>query len=63
FHAGTELKDGQVVTAGGRVLAVSGRASDLPTALQRAYAHIEHIHFEGMHYRHDIGQAYQEQES
>jgi phosphoribosylamine--glycine ligase len=63
FHAGTTLKDDQVVTAGGRVLAVSGRASDLPTALQRAYAHIEHIHFDGMHYRHDIGQAYQEQES
>jgi phosphoribosylamine--glycine ligase len=61
FHAGTALKDEQVVTAGGRVLSVSGYGSDLPTALQRAYAHIEHIRFEGMHYRRDIGHAYQEQ--
>jgi phosphoribosylamine--glycine ligase len=61
FHAGTAVKDEQVVTAGGRVLAVSGRGGDLPTALQRAYAHIEHLHFDGMHYRRDIGRAYQEQ--
>ena len=63
FHAGTALQDGQAVTAGGRVLSVSGRGNDLPTALQRVYAHIEQIRFDGMHYRHDIGQAYQEQES
>jgi phosphoribosylamine--glycine ligase len=61
FHAGTAVKDGQVVTAGGRVLSVSGLGGDLPTALQRAYAHIEHVHFEGMHFRRDIGHAYQEQ--
>ena len=55
FHAGTALENQQVVTAGGRVLAVSGRGESLAVALSRAYRHIEHIHFEGMHYRHDIG--------
>ena len=62
FHAGTAVKDNQVVTAGGRVLAVSAVGGDLPEALRRAYAHIENIHFEGMHYRRDVGQAYQELE-
>lgn len=61
FHAGTVRKDGKVVTAGGRVLSVSGVGRDLPTALRRAYAHIEHIHFEGMHFRRDIGSVFQEQ--
>jgi phosphoribosylamine--glycine ligase len=55
FHAGTALKDGQVVTAGGRVLAISGKGNSLVSALARAYRHIEHIQFEGIHYRHDIG--------
>jgi phosphoribosylamine--glycine ligase len=56
FHAGTSLKDGQVVTAGGRVLAVSGKGDSLASALGCAYRRIEDIHFDGMHYRHDIGQ-------
>jgi phosphoribosylamine--glycine ligase len=60
FHAGTADQHGQIVTAGGRVLAVSGVGADLPTALRRAYAHIKHIHFEGMRCRRDVGQAYQE---
>ncbi|MCX6049320.1 MAG: phosphoribosylamine--glycine ligase, partial [Chloroflexi bacterium] len=55
FHAGTARKQGQIVTAGGRVLAVSGRGDDLATALARAYAGVQQIHFEGMHYRKDIG--------
>ena len=55
FHAGTADKAGQVVTAGGRVLAISGRGADLPTALARAYAGVKQVHFEGMHYRKDIG--------
>ncbi|MCS7061036.1 MAG: phosphoribosylamine--glycine ligase [Anaerolineae bacterium] len=56
FHAGTAVQGGQVVTAGGRVLAVSGLGVDLPTALRRAYAGVSRIHFEGAHYRRDIGQ-------
>jgi phosphoribosylamine--glycine ligase len=57
FHAGTAVRDGQVVTAGGRVLAVTGYGSDRETALNRAYGHIEHLHFEGMQYRRDIGRV------
>jgi phosphoribosylamine--glycine ligase len=63
FHAGTVRADGQTVTAGGRVLSVSGVGRDLPTALRRAYAHIEQIDFEGKHFRRDIGLTYQEQSS
>jgi phosphoribosylamine--glycine ligase len=55
FHAGTSLKGDQIVTAGGRVLAVSALDADLPAALQRAYAAIQDIHFDQMHYRTDIG--------
>jgi phosphoribosylamine--glycine ligase len=55
FHAGTALKDGQLVTAGGRVLAVTAAAEDLRTALDRIYARMETISFEGMQYRRDIG--------
>jgi phosphoribosylamine---glycine ligase len=55
FHAGTSIKEGQFVTAGGRVLAVSAAASELKTALNRIYARLETISFEGMHYRRDIG--------
>lgn len=55
FHAGTALKDGRLVTAGGRVLAVTAAADDLKTALDRIYARMEKIGFEGMQYRRDIG--------
>ena len=55
FHAGTALQDGELVTAGGRVLAVSAVGDELSAALDRAYAGVEHIHFDGMHYRRDIG--------
>jgi phosphoribosylamine--glycine ligase len=55
FHAGTAQHDGAVVTAGGRVLSVSAWGTDLPDAAARAYAHIPHIHFDGMHFRSDIG--------
>ncbi len=57
FHAGTARDGaGHLVTAGGRVLAVSARGRDLAEALLRAYHGVEAIRFEGMHYRHDIGQ-------
>lgn len=55
FHAGTALKDGKYYTNGGRVLGVTALGKDLPEALQKAYAEVEKIHFDGAHYRHDIG--------
>lgn len=56
FHAGTkQADDGRVHTAGGRVLGVTGVGGDLADALQRAYEAIGRIHFDGMHYRRDIG--------
>jgi phosphoribosylamine--glycine ligase len=55
FHSGTAIKDGQFVTAGGRVLSITAVAPDLRTALDKAYAEIENISFEGMQYRRDIG--------
>ncbi len=54
FHAGTALKDGQVVTAGGRVLAVTALGADLRAAVGRAYEAAAKIRFEGVHYRTDI---------
>ena len=54
FHAGTSLKDGQVVTSGGRVLAVTAWGADLPTAVARAYEAAGQIRFEGAHFRKDI---------
>jgi phosphoribosylamine---glycine ligase len=55
FHAGTALSDGRVVTAGGRVLSVTATAASMTDAIARAYAAIERIGFEGMHFRRDIG--------
>src|SRR5262245_42886797 len=55
YHAGTAMRDGQLVTAGGRVLTVVGRAHDYPAAIALAYAGVMPIHFDGMQYRRDIG--------
>ena len=55
FHAGTARRDGALVTAGGRVLGVTAVAETLPQAITRAYEGVKLIHFEGMHYRTDIG--------
>ena len=55
FHSGTKLVGENYVTNGGRVLGVVGLGKDLRTALDRAYGRIEHIDFEGMQYRTDIG--------
>jgi phosphoribosylamine--glycine ligase len=54
FHAGTALKDGRLVTAGGRVLSVAAYGETLQNAVGRAYEAIQYISFEGMHYRKDI---------
>jgi phosphoribosylamine--glycine ligase len=55
FHAGTTLKDGQVVTSGGRVLGVTALGKDLKAALAAAYTAVEKICFEEMQFRRDIG--------
>jgi phosphoribosylamine--glycine ligase len=55
FHAGTALKDGGTVTAGGRVLGVTARGDDVKAAIARAYEAVRLIRFPGAHYRTDIG--------
>jgi phosphoribosylamine---glycine ligase len=61
FHAGTAVKDGQAVTAGGRVLNVTATGATLDEALDKAYAAVKLIRFDGMHYRTDIGRRYASQ--
>lgn len=55
FHAGTADKDDTVVTNGGRVLGVTAVGSDVAEAISRAYKAMSKIHFDGVHYRKDIG--------
>lgn len=55
FHAGTARQDGQLLTAGGRVLTVVGRGPTYRAAIDTAYAAASKISFEGMQYRRDIG--------
>ena len=55
FHAGTTIKDGQILTNGGRVIAVSSYGKDKDEALQQSFKNCEVIHFDGMYYRKDIG--------
>jgi phosphoribosylamine--glycine ligase len=55
FHAGTAIRNGRLVTSGGRVLTVVGSGSDFEEAIRRAYAGVEKISFDGMQYRRDIG--------
>ena len=56
FHAGTKLVDGQIVTAGGRVLGVTATADTLEAAIDKAYQAADKITFTDMHMRRDIGQ-------
>ena len=55
FHAGTALKDGNVVTNGGRVLCVTALGDSVKIAQRRAYEIADQIHFDGCQMRHDIG--------
>ncbi len=55
FHSGTKEENGEIVTDGGRVLAVSSLAETLSEAIDRSKEILEQIHFEGMYYRRDIG--------
>ncbi|MBR5429372.1 MAG: phosphoribosylamine--glycine ligase [Firmicutes bacterium] len=57
FHAGTKLDAGRVVTNGGRVLAVTAVAEDLPAAVEKSYQAARQVTFGNVYYRHDIGQA------
>jgi phosphoribosylamine--glycine ligase len=55
FHAGTKAGANGIETAGGRVLGVTAGGQALPEAIETAYAGVAKIHFDGMHYRRDIG--------
>lgn len=55
FHAGTEIKDGKTVTSGGRVLGVTAVADSYENCIKKAYAGVDKIHFDGAHFRRDIG--------
>ncbi|PHS66842.1 MAG: phosphoribosylamine--glycine ligase [Flavobacterium sp.] len=55
FHAGTTLKNGEVLTNGGRVLAITSLDKDYKKALKKSYQNIEKLHFDTMNYRSDIG--------
>jgi phosphoribosylamine--glycine ligase len=55
YHAGTAIRGGEIVTAGGRVLTVVGRGADFVESIARAYAAVLKISFDGMQFRHDIG--------
>ena len=60
FHAGTALKDGKIVTNGGRVLGVTAKGATLKEARKNAYAATEWIQFKNKYMRHDIGKAIDE---
>jgi phosphoribosylamine---glycine ligase len=62
FHAGTTFNDGNVVTAGGRVLGVTATGENIAAAKRKAYEAVGKIHFDGMHYRKDIADRALERE-
>lgn len=55
FHAGTKLENGQIVSAGGRILGITARGADLQEAQKTAYAALDKIHMPNAHFRRDIG--------
>jgi phosphoribosylamine--glycine ligase len=54
FHAGTELKNGRLITSGGRVLGINSTADDVKSAVDKVYSNVKLISFKNMHYRKDI---------
>jgi len=59
FHAGTIVKEHEIVTNGGRVIAITSYGADLSQALSKSYANAERIGFEGKYFRKDIGWEFQ----
>lgn len=59
-HAGTDVKDGELVTNGGRVLGVVAKGKDVESARKKAYAAVKNISWDGMSYRTDIGVKYRQ---
>lgn len=57
YHAGTKFENGKFLTNGGRVLGITAVGDTLEDALAKAYAAVEKIHFDGVHYRKDIGRV------
>ena len=57
YHAGTKLQNGKFYTNGGRVLGITASGKTLDEALEKAYAAVHKISFEGAHYRTDIGKT------
>ena len=55
FHAGAVLKDGKVITSGGRVMAITSYGNTYQEAIKKSYQNIEKLHFDKMNYRKDIG--------
>ncbi|MDO6595901.1 phosphoribosylamine--glycine ligase [Oceanihabitans sp. 2_MG-2023] len=55
FHAGSKLKDGKIVTSGGRVMAITSYGNTYQEAIKKSYQSIEKLHFDKMNYRKDIG--------
>lgn len=55
FHAGAQLKDGKIVTSGGRVMAITSYGNTYQEAIKKSYQNIEKLHFDKMNYRKDIG--------
>ncbi len=56
FHAGTDFKNGEIISTGGRVIAITSFGKNIDEAVQKSYSTIEKIKFEGMFFRKDIGQ-------
>jgi phosphoribosylamine--glycine ligase len=55
FHAGTAVKDGQVVTAGGRVISVVSYGQNKAEALEKSFREAQKIQYQGKYFRRDIG--------
>ena len=55
FHADTALKDGQLITNGGRILGITALAEDLQSSISRAYHAVEYVKFDNQYFRRDIG--------
>ena len=55
FWAGVKRENGNLITSGGRVLGITASADTIKESIRQAYRGVSKVHFEGMHYRHDIG--------